>query len=58
LPEVPSAEEVRNKGIEVAENQATLLKKIDELTLYLIDQQKEIRDLKDQLQEIKKRGQD
>jgi hypothetical protein len=42
LPEVPSAKEVEQKGISVGENQALLLKKIEELTLYIIDQQKQI----------------
>jgi hypothetical protein len=38
LPEIPSAEEVKDKGIDVGANQAVLLKKIEELTLYLIRQ--------------------
>ena len=35
LPEIPSAEEVANEGIDLAEMDASLLKKIEELTLYL-----------------------
>lgn len=46
LPEVPSAEEVKENGIEVGDMQRTLLKKIEELTLYIIDQQKQIDELK------------
>ncbi|MBI2275708.1 MAG: hypothetical protein HYU70_18090 [Bacteroidetes bacterium] len=53
LPEVPSAKEVEEKGISVGDNQALLLKKIEELTLYVIElkrenieQQKEINQLK------------
>jgi hypothetical protein len=38
LPEVPSAKEVEKNGLELGDNQALLLKKIEELTLYLIDQ--------------------
>jgi hypothetical protein len=38
LPGVPSAEEVVKNGIEMAEMDATLLKKIEELTLYLVEQ--------------------
>lgn len=38
LPDMPSAEEVKDKGIDVGANQAALLKKIEELTLYLIRQ--------------------
>jgi hypothetical protein len=45
LPEVPSAEEVKKDGLDVGENQATLLKKIEELTLYLIEQNKRIEKL-------------
>ncbi|MBI2273966.1 MAG: hypothetical protein HYU70_09235 [Bacteroidetes bacterium] len=41
LPEVPSAKEVEEKGISVGDNQALLLKKIEELTLYVIALQKE-----------------
>ena len=42
LPEVPSAEEVEKNGLDVGDNQATLLKKIEELTLYAIQQNKKI----------------
>lgn len=47
LPEVPSAQNVKDEGIVVGELQITLLKKIEELTLYIIDQQKQIDDLKE-----------
>lgn len=40
LPDIPSAAAVNNDGIDLGENQTTLLKKIEELTLYLIDEQK------------------
>lgn len=36
LPDVPSADEVAERGIGVGENQATLLRKIEELTLHVI----------------------
>jgi hypothetical protein len=36
LPEVPTAKEVESKGISVGDSQALLLKKIEELTLYVI----------------------
>ncbi len=41
LPEVPSAKDVEKNGIDVGETAALLLKKIEELTLYLIDMKKE-----------------
>lgn len=36
LPEVPSEGEVRENGLDLADNQTLLLKKIEELTLYII----------------------
>ncbi|GGB14702.1 hypothetical protein [Puia dinghuensis] len=47
LPEVPSAETVAKRGIDIGGNQAALLKKIEELTLYLIDQDKTIQEYKE-----------
>jgi len=46
LPDVPSAKEVEKDGIDVATMDAKLLQKIEELTLYVIQQQKEIEELK------------
>ncbi|WP_075602657.1 hypothetical protein [Saccharicrinis aurantiacus] len=46
LPDVPSAAVVENKGIELGEMNKILLQKIEELTLYVIQQQKEINELK------------
>jgi hypothetical protein len=42
LPGVPSAMEVAEKGIDMAEMDAKLLEKIEELTLYIIEQNKRI----------------
>lgn len=41
LPEIPSAKEVEENGISIGDNQALLLKKIEELTLYIIELKKE-----------------
>jgi hypothetical protein len=46
LPEVPSAEEVGKNGLDVGDNQAALLKKVEELTLYVIELNKQIQELK------------
>lgn len=46
LPDVPSTSDVKKNGIDLAETQALLLQKIEELTLYVIQQQKEIEKLK------------
>ena len=48
LPGVPSEQEVRDSGMNVGEVNALLLQKIEELTLYVIKQQKEIDRLKQQ----------
>jgi hypothetical protein len=42
LSELPSADSVASNGLDLGNNQATLLKKIEELTLYAIGQQKQI----------------
>lgn len=50
LPDIPSATEVKDKGMSVGEMQNLLLQKIEELTLYIIQQQNEIETLKQQLE--------
>ena len=52
LPEVPSASEVKKDGLDLGDNQVVLLKKIEELTLYIIQQNKEITELKKRMSEI------
>lgn len=49
LPSVPSEADVKQNGINTSEMDATLLQKIEELTLYLVQQQKEIDALKKQI---------
>ena len=46
LPNFPSADEVSTKGIEASETFVLLTEKVEELTLYMIQQQKEIDELK------------
>ena len=46
LPDIPSAEDVAENGIELGEMNAKLLQKIEELTLHTIQQQKELDSLK------------
>ena len=46
LPEIPSATKVEEAGVNLAEMNKLLLQKVEELTLYLIEQQKEINQLK------------
>lgn len=49
LPAIPSTEEVHANGLDLAQMDAKLLQKIEELTLYVIQQQKEINELKSKL---------
>ncbi|MDD6209949.1 MAG: hypothetical protein PUB21_05015 [Bacteroidales bacterium] len=42
LPEIPSAAEMVEKGVDMAELNIKLLQKVEELTLYIIDQNKRI----------------
>ncbi len=53
LPEVPSAKEIEEKGLDLGAMDATLLKKVEELTLYLIEMKKEIEELKKENKELK-----
>lgn len=50
LPEVPRAKEFKEKGYKVGDMDDLLLRKIEELTLYIIEQQKQIDELQQQLQ--------
>lgn len=53
LPDMPSESEVKENGINVADMQAKLLQKIEELTLYVIDQEKRIKKQEETITELK-----
>ncbi|NHN27746.1 hypothetical protein FIA58_018850 [Flavobacterium jejuense] len=55
LPEVPSAQEIKDNGLKLGEINAILLQKVEELTLYLIEQNKEIEKLKTKVDELSKK---
>ncbi|MEN2401797.1 tail fiber protein [Flavobacterium sp. MC2016-06] len=55
LPEIPSAKEIDKNGLMLAEMNMALLKKIEELTLYAIEQQKNTEKLKEIILEQNKR---
>jgi len=55
LPKIPDAEEITNKGVNIGEMQAKLLEKIEELTLYLIEQDKKIEKLEIECDLLKKK---
>jgi hypothetical protein len=46
LPEIPSAKEIQNNGLKLGEVQTKMMQKIEELTLYVIQLNKEIELLK------------
>lgn len=54
LPEMPSAEQVGNEGLSVTAVTTTVVKKVEELTLYTIDQQKQLDELKKQNEQMQK----
>jgi hypothetical protein len=49
LPDIPIESEVLKNGFNLSEMNVKLLEKVEELTLYLIEQQKQINLLKDEL---------
>ncbi len=53
LPDIPSAAEVKEKGVNLVEVQAKLLQKVEEMTRYILEQQKEIESLKATVKELK-----
>jgi hypothetical protein len=55
LPDVPSATEVEKNGVDLGNNQAILLKKVEELTLYMIDLNKKVEALAKENEELKKK---
>jgi hypothetical protein len=54
LPNVPSAQEVEKDGLDLAEMDAKLLRKIEELTLYVIDLKKENDELRVAVEKLSK----
>jgi len=54
LPDVPSAKEVEKDGIALGKMNNVLLKKVEELTLYVIEQDKKIEELKKEKAEEQK----
>jgi len=53
LEGVPSEKEIQNNGINIAGIQSKLLQKIEELTLYVIKQDEEINNLKDEVVDLR-----
>jgi hypothetical protein len=53
LPGIPDAQTVSDKGISVGEMNAQLIKKVEELTLYIIEQQKVLESQQHEIENIK-----
>jgi hypothetical protein len=53
LPGIPSAEEVKTNGVDLGDMNARLLQKLEEVTLHLIKQEKELLELKKELNRLK-----
>ncbi len=54
LPEIPSAKEIKKEGLNLKQMTTLLLQKVEELTLYTIEQEKRIKKLEQKLKETKK----
>ncbi|MBB6129952.1 hypothetical protein [Mucilaginibacter lappiensis] len=54
LPEVPSAQQIAKEGLNLGEMNKLLMKKVEELTLYMIEMKGEIKDLQKQNKDLKK----
>ncbi len=54
LPEVPSAEEIEKNGLDLGDGQTVLLKKIEELTLHMIEMDKRLNKLSEENEMLKK----
>ena len=52
LPEIPSAIEIKEKGLYIGEMQTKLLKKIEELVLYFIELKKDQEQVKIHLKQL------
>ncbi|SDQ01682.1 hypothetical protein SAMN05428975_5931 [Mucilaginibacter sp. OK268] len=53
LPEIPSEQQIAKEGLNLGEMNKLLMKKVEELTLYLIAMKEEISSLKGQVQTLK-----
>lgn len=55
LPEIPSASEIEKNGLDLGEMNKQLLKKVEELTLYIIQQQQETEGLKARVKALERK---
>lgn len=55
LPNIPTAAEIESNGLHVGDVQKKMMEKIEELTLYVIEQDKRINNLEDRISELVKK---
>jgi hypothetical protein len=55
LPGISSADDIKKEGVKLAETSSEMLRKIEELTLYIIQQNKEMDELKGRITNLEKR---
>jgi hypothetical protein len=55
LPEIPTAEDVAEKGVDLGEINKLLLKKVEELTLYLIQKDEQLKQQAAEIEKIERR---
>ena len=53
LPEIPSAQEIEKNGLMLAEMNMNLLKKMEEMTLYMIEMKKQNDEMKKDIIKVK-----
>lgn len=58
LPEIPSAQEIEKNGLMLAKMNMNLLKKMEEMTLYMIEQNKVLNNQKEEIIQLKKHNTD
>jgi hypothetical protein len=56
LPDIPTEAEVKQKGVSVGEMQAKLLAKVEELTLHMIQREKENQELRERITRLETRA--
>jgi hypothetical protein len=55
LPGVPAAAEMEKNGINLGEMNMVLLKKVEELTLYLMEQNKQLQKQQKEIEQLKRK---
>ena len=53
LPDIPSASEIESRGLGIGRISSSFMQKIEELTLYAIDQEKQLSDQRQQISELR-----